>query len=72
MDINVILRLIAFVGATIVGLSALTSLQAELPKKGLDDQVSKVMLALLTLGCLIVVLVVFGVFPGIQSATPGS
>jgi hypothetical protein len=30
------------------------------------------MLGLLALGCIIVVLVVFGVFPGIQGATQGS
>jgi uncharacterized membrane protein YdjX (TVP38/TMEM64 family) len=65
MDLNLILRLVAFVGAVIVGLSALTSLQAEWPKKGLDDHVTKVMLALLALGCVIVILVAFGIFPGI-------
>jgi phosphate/sulfate permease len=72
MDVNVILRVVAFIGAVVVGLTALQSLQAELPKKGLDDQVTKIMLALLALGCVIVVLVVFGVLPGIQGATQGS
>ena len=71
MDIDVILRVVAFAGAVIVGLSALMSLQAEWPKKGLDDQVTKVMLALLALGCCIVILVAFGVFPGIAGPTKG-
>ena len=71
MDIDVILRVVAFVGAVIVGLSALMSLQAEWPKKGLDDQVTKVMLALLALGCVIVILVAFGFFPGIAGPSAG-
>jgi NADH:ubiquinone oxidoreductase subunit 6 (subunit J) len=72
MDVNVVLRVVAFIGAVVVGLSALQSLVAEWPKRGLDDHVTKVMLALLALGCCIVVLVVFGVLPGIQGPTPGS
>lgn len=72
MDVGVILKVVAFVGAVIVGLTALQSLVAEWPKKGLDDHVTKVMLALLALGCVIVVLVVFGALPGIQGATQGS
>ena len=72
MDVTVVLKIVAFVGAVVVGMSALMSLKAELPKKGLDDHVTKIMLALLALGCVIVVLVVFGFFPGIQGPTPGS
>jgi len=71
MDIDVILRVVAFAGAVVVGLSALMSLHAEWPKKGLDDHVTKVMLALLALGCVIVILVAFGVFPGIAGPTKG-
>jgi uncharacterized membrane protein len=72
MGIDVILRVIAFVGAVVVGLSALLSLQAELPKKGLDDHVTKVMLGLLALGCFIVIMVCFGFFPGIAAPTGGT
>lgn len=72
MELNVVLRIIAFAGAVIVGLNALSSLVAEWPKRGLDDHVTKVMLALLALGCVIVVLVVFGIFPGIQGPSQGS
>jgi uncharacterized membrane protein YdjX (TVP38/TMEM64 family) len=71
MELDVILRVVAFVGAVIVGLSALMSLQAEWPKKGLDDHVTKVMLALLALGCVIVILVAFGILPGIVGPTAG-
>jgi uncharacterized membrane protein YdjX (TVP38/TMEM64 family) len=71
MDLDVILRVIAFVGAVVVGLSASMSLVAEWPKRGLDDNVTKVMLGLLALGCVIVILVAFGIFPGIAGPTKG-
>ena len=71
MELDIILRIIAFVGAVIVGLSALTSLIAEWPKKGLDDHVTKVMLALLAIGCAIVILVAFGIFPGNAGPSAG-
>ncbi len=71
MELDVVLRVVAFAGAVVVGLSALMSLQAEWPKKGLDDHVTKVMLALLALGCVIVILVAFGFLPGIVGPTAG-
>lgn len=71
MELDVILRVIAFFGAVVVGLSASQSLVAEWPKKGLDDNVTKVMLALLALGCIIVILVAFGIFPGIAGPSKG-
>jgi NADH:ubiquinone oxidoreductase subunit 6 (subunit J) len=71
MEVDLILRVVAFVGAVIVGLSALMSLQAEWPKRNLDDHVTKVMLALLALGCFIVIMVAFGVFPGIATPAAG-
>lgn len=60
MDIAYIERIVAVIGAIVVGASALTSLRAEWPKTGLDDHVTKIMLILLTLGCVIVTLVAFG------------
>ncbi len=60
MDIVVVEKFLAFFGALVVAGSALTSLRGEWKKTGLDDHVSKVMLALLTLGCVIVVLVAVG------------
>ncbi|MBC5825255.1 MAG: hypothetical protein GIW99_05560 [Candidatus Eremiobacteraeota bacterium] len=61
MDQVVLERTIAVIGALIVGASALTSLAGEWKKTGLDDQVSKVMLGLLTVGCVIVILAATGV-----------
>ena len=57
MDAEHILRIIAFIGAIIVGICAVTSLRAEWKKTGLDDHVTKIMLILLTVGCIIVLLV---------------
>lgn len=61
MDAHLIFRIIAGVGAVVVGWSALTSLRSEWPKTELDDHVTKVMLILLTLGCILVLLFSFGV-----------
>jgi len=43
-----------------VAVSALTSLRAEWKKTNLDDHVTKIMLILLTVGCVIVVIVALG------------
>ncbi|HLW38679.1 MAG TPA: hypothetical protein VKR99_09645 [Candidatus Eremiobacteraceae bacterium] len=53
-------RIIAFIGAIVVAVSALTSLRAEWKKTNLDDHVTKIMLILLTVGCVIVVIVALG------------
>ena len=65
MDIAAIERIIALVGAFVVGGAALWSLRLEWPKSGLDDHVTKIMLALLALGCFIVILVATRILPGI-------
>ncbi len=60
-------RIIAFIGAIVVATAALTSLRAEWKKTHLDDQVTKIMLVLLTVGCVLVILVslhVLGRVPG--------
>ena len=54
-------RIIAAIGAIVVGVSAATSLAGEWKKTGLDDHISKIMLGLLTLGCFIVILTAAGV-----------
>ncbi len=61
MHATAIERIIALVGAFVVAGCALTSLRAEWKKTGLDDHVTKIMLALLTVGCIVVVLVAVGV-----------
>lgn len=65
MDIASIERIIALIGGLVVGGAALWSLRLEWPKSGLDDHVTKIMLALLALGCFIVILVATRVLPGI-------
>ncbi len=61
MDAALIERIIAAVGAVVVAISALTSLRAEWKKTNLDDQVTKIMLVLLTIGCVIVIIVALGI-----------
>lgn len=62
MDLDHILKLIALVGAVIVGVTALVALRSEWKKTELEDQVTKIMMVLLTVGCIFVVLVAFGVW----------
>jgi hypothetical protein len=65
VDAGSIERIIALVGAIVVGTAALWSLKLEWPKTGLDDNVAKIMLGLLALGCCIVILVATRVLHGI-------
>ncbi len=60
--IDLIERGIALLGALIVALFALISLRAEWRKTGLDDHVTKVMMTLLTIGCLVVLGVTVGLW----------
>jgi hypothetical protein len=55
----VVERGIALGGALIVGTTALTSLLNEWKARGIDNEVTKIMLGLLTLGCFLVVLASF-------------
>jgi hypothetical protein len=54
------LRIIAFIGAVIVAVVALVALRGEWPKTKLEDNVTKIMMVLLTLGCVEVALVAIG------------
>jgi hypothetical protein len=65
MDGTLFFKIIAGAGALVVGFFALKALYEEWPKKNLDDQVTKIMMALLTLGCIIVLTVALG-FAGKQ------
>jgi NADH:ubiquinone oxidoreductase subunit 6 (subunit J) len=56
-------KIIAFIGAVIVFVFAIIGLRGEWPKTGLDDNVTKILLGLMALGCVLVVLVTFGVLP---------
>jgi hypothetical protein len=65
MDGTLFFKIIAGAGALVVGFFALKALYEEWPKKNLEDQVTKIMMALLTLGCVIVLTVALG-FTGKQ------
>jgi hypothetical protein len=56
-------KIIAIIGALIVGYFALVSLKGEWKKTGLDDQVTKLLLGLMALGCVLVLLAATGVLP---------
>lgn len=60
MDLDHILRGIALVGAIIVGVVALVALRGEWNKTQLEDQVTKIMMILLALGCIEAALVAVG------------
>lgn len=59
-DLDFTLRIIALVGAVIVGVVALVALRAEWRKTALEDNVTKIMMVLLALGCAEVILVAIG------------
>ncbi|HEY0394528.1 MAG TPA: hypothetical protein VGD01_08520 [Candidatus Elarobacter sp.] len=56
-------KIIAFVGALIVFFFACVGLRGEWHKNGLDDNVTKVLLGLMAVGCILVVLACFGILP---------
>ncbi len=49
-------KIISIVGAIVVGVFAIIALRGEWKKTGLDDQVTKGLLALMALGCVLVIL----------------
>ena len=60
MDGTLFLKILAGGGALVVGFFALKSLAQEWKKTALEDQVTKVMMVLLTIGCIIVLTVALG------------
>lgn len=56
-------KIVALIGALIVGTFALISLKGELHKTGLDDQITKLLLGLMAFGCVLVLLATTGVLP---------
>jgi len=63
MDLATTEKAVAFIGALVVFSFAVIGLRGEWKKTGLDDNVTKVLLALMAFGCFLVVLAVFGVLP---------
>lgn len=60
MDGVLVLKILAGAGALVVAFFAVKALYEEWPKTALEDQVTKIMMGLLTLGCIIVLTVAFG------------
>ena len=56
------LRIIAFVGSIVVAAAALAGLRSAWKKSELEDNVTKIMMVLLTVGCVFVALVAIGVW----------
>ena len=63
MDLAVLEKSVATVGAIVVFVFALIGLKGEWPKSGLDDIVTKLLLGLMAFGCLLVLLATAGVLP---------
>jgi hypothetical protein len=57
-------RGLAFVGALVVGITTTIQLRNDWATTGLDNQVTKLLLALMAFGCVLVLLAVFGVLGG--------
>ena len=60
MEAAIVERIIAGLGALVVAFFALKALVEEWRKSALEDQVTKIMMVLLTIGCVIVLGVALG------------
>jgi NADH:ubiquinone oxidoreductase subunit 6 (subunit J) len=56
-------KIVAMIGAIVVGYFSIVSLRGEWKKTGLDDTVTKGLLGLLVLGCVFVILAGVGILP---------
>ena len=63
MDLASIEKVVALIGAVVVGVFAVISLKGEWNKTGLDDHVTKLLLGLMAFGCILVLLAAFGILP---------
>jgi hypothetical protein len=61
-------KIIAIIGAVVVGTFAIIALCSEWRKTGLDDNVTKILLALMAFGCVLVILAGFNVLPSVTGA----
>jgi hypothetical protein len=61
MNEVIVAKILAGAGALLVGFFALKALREEWHKTALEDQVTKIMMVLLTLGCVLVLSVAFGI-----------
>jgi len=60
VELHLLERIFAGIASIVVGAFALAGLVGEWKKTGLDDHVTKVMMVLLTIGCVLVILVAAG------------
>jgi hypothetical protein len=63
MELGLLERVFATIAAIVIAIFALIALRGELPKSGLDDNVTKILLGLMAFGCLLVLLATAGVLP---------
>jgi hypothetical protein len=56
-------KIVALIGGAVVFTFAIIGLRGEWPKNGLDDNVTKLLLGLMALGCVLVALACFGILP---------
>ena len=60
MELHLAERVFAGIASIVVGIFAIAGLVGEWKKTGLDDRVTKIMMVLLTIGCVLVILVALG------------
>ena len=63
-------KIIAIIGAIVVGTFASISLRNEWRKTGLDDQITKILLGLMAFGCVLVILAGLNVLPHGTGVSP--
>jgi hypothetical protein len=60
MDLAIIERSVAFIGAILVGVFALIALKDDWHAKGLDNNTTKLLLGLMAFGCILVFFATLG------------
>jgi len=60
LELHLAERVFAGIASIVVGIFAIAGLVGEWKKTGLDDRVTKIMMVLLTIGCVLVILVALG------------
>ena len=60
-------KVLAGVAALVIGAFALIALKNDWTTTGLDNQLTKVLLGLMALGCVLVLVAAFGILPRVSS-----
>ena len=61
MTLELVEKIVAILGAVLIGATTLVALKNDWKTTGLDNNVTKLMLGLMAFGCVLVLLVAFGV-----------